>query len=177
MRARTRHLEPVAPPGRDPDGRRRLRRGGTPSEFGYGLVLSVWRLNDLMERTGHVTVSLTRRPATPKRAWTRCGIASCTGPLSWIFLSALGRFVARTSADPDRAPTWAIESNRAERADIVFVQLPHDAVPDSTSAGLTRWHSRWPALYPELRGSGDEPRRGEHQRRIKSRFARRQVDD
>jgi hypothetical protein len=136
MRARTRILNLWLQD--ETHGRRALGRGGTPSEFGYGLVLSRGVLNDLM-------VQHTARDGFVDE--DACYAEAGLDELRQRFLhgaAVLDLFVgprplvARTSADPDRSPTWAIESNQAEQADIVFVQLPRDVVQDSTSAGLTR---------------------------------------
>lgn len=45
---------------------------------------------------------------------------------------------ARTAQSPKQPPTWRDADDEASRADIVFVQLPRDAVQDSSSAGLPR---------------------------------------
>jgi hypothetical protein len=119
--------------------RERFRLGSAPLEFGYGLALSRRVLDDLMQR--HTSCD---GFVNEEACYAEAGL----GELRQRFLhgaAVLDLFVgprplvARTSRDPDRSPTWAIEDNQAERADIVFVQLPRDAVQDSASAGLTRY--------------------------------------
>jgi hypothetical protein len=45
---------------------------------------------------------------------------------------------ARLSGEPDRPPTWKPADDDARRADVVFVDVPRDAVQDSSSGGLGR---------------------------------------
>lgn len=117
---------------------RTLKLGGTPSEFGYGLVLPRGVLDDLMKdpktRDGFVD---------EEACYAEAGLDELRkrflhGAAVLDLFAGPRPLVARTSDDPDRSPTWAIESNQAETADIVFVHLPRDVVQDSTSAGLTR---------------------------------------
>jgi hypothetical protein len=117
---------------------RTRRLGATPSEFGYGVALSRSVLDKLMQR--HITSD---GFVDEEACYAEAGMDE----LRQRFLhgaAVLDLFVgprplkARTSNDPDRPPTWAIQRNQAELADIVFVQLPRDMVQDSTSAGLTR---------------------------------------
>ena len=107
---------------------RTRRLGTTPSEFGYGVALSRMALENLMERN-------TRSDGFVDEE--SCYAEAGLGELRQRFLhgaAVLDLFVGprprrtRTTTCPDRPPTWAIENNDAERADIVFVQLPGDTV-------------------------------------------------
>ena len=117
---------------------RTRRLGRTPAEFGYGVALSRRELEDLMGRN-------TRSDGFVDEE--ACYAEAGMGELRHRFLhgaAVLDLFVGprplwkRISNDPDEPPTWEAEGSDAERADVVFVQLPHDVVQDSTSAGLTR---------------------------------------
>ena len=118
--------------------RRTLRLGGTPPEFGYGLVLSRGVLDDLMQRHTAGDGFVDEEACYAEAGLDELRQRFLHGAAVLDLFVGPRPLVARTSADPDRSPTWAIESNQAEQADIVFVQLPRDVVQDSTSAGLTR---------------------------------------
>lgn len=116
---------------------RTVQLGTTPSDFGYGLVLSRSMLNSLMDR--HTADGFVDEEA--------CYAEAGMNELRQRFLhggAVLDLFVgprplsARTSDDPDRSPTWDTASDEVGQADIAFVQLPGDLVQDSTSAGLAR---------------------------------------
>lgn len=118
--------------------RRTLSLGGAPPEFGYGLVLSRRVLDRLMKRHTSGDGFVGEEACYAEAGLDELRHRFLHGSAVLDLFVGPRPLVARTSGDPDRSPTWAIESNQAERADIVFVQLPRDLVQDSTSAGLTR---------------------------------------
>jgi hypothetical protein len=123
----------------DPAFRSAEAGGAMPPDLGYGCEITKARLDALMALcTRHGVVDedacyelagydLLRRRLSHGAAV----LDLMAGPLP---------FVARSSADPDRPPDWGKDDDDAPArgADIAFVQLPRDAVQDSSSAGLPR---------------------------------------
>jgi Subtilase family len=114
------------------------RVGGTqPADLGYGCEVSRSQLNALMAtctRDGSISESDCYEIAGYADLRHRfmhgaAVLGLLAGPLT------LG---ARLPLDPRHQPTWKPARDEASQADIVFVQLPRDAVQDSSSAGLPR---------------------------------------
>ena len=117
---------------------RTLQLGATPSDFGYGLVLSRSVLDGLIRRHKATDGFLDEEACYAEAGMDELRQRFLHGAAVLDLFVGPRPLAARTSNDPDRSPTWAIQNNQAEQADIVFVQLPHDLVQDSTSAGLAR---------------------------------------
>lgn len=112
--------------------------GGTrPTDLGYGCEVSRGHLDALI-------AACTRDGVVAEAA---CYELAGYGDLRSRFThgaAVLGLLAgprtlgARTAQSPKQPPTWCDADDEASRADIVFVQLPRDAVQDSSSAGLPR---------------------------------------
>ena len=115
--------------------------GGTlPTGFNYGLEIARPQLEALMMRH--------KLDATGQHVdEAACYAAAMHWPMQTSFshgaavLSLLAGPVPlqnRVSPEPRTPPSWAAANDLASQADIVFVQLPRDAVQDSSSASLVR---------------------------------------
>ena len=112
--------------------------GGTqPMDFGYGCEASRKQLDAIMKsclREGVVDEEACYAVAEYSALSSRFAHGAAVldllaGPVT------LGE---RTAETPDKPPGWRRAGDIAGQADIVFVQLPRDAVQDSSSAGLPR---------------------------------------
>ena len=128
----------------DQDARPRWRAdfGGLPADFGYGNEVPQEQLNRLMseatfagqldeEACYHAARGTGSLPDELRRASHGGFVLDVlAGPLP---------LHARISIEPDVPPSWLPDADDiATHADIVFVQLPRDAVQDSSSASLPR---------------------------------------
>jgi len=110
----------------------------TPPELGYGAEMPRGALQALIEactRHGVLDEEACYRRAgriEPAPAWSH-------GAAVLDLLAGSVPLPSRLFRGDGRAPTWQASDDAASRADIVFVDLPRDAVQDSSSAGLERW--------------------------------------
>jgi len=112
--------------------------GGRPRDLRYGCEVTRTHLNELMRKAtsdGAVCEESCYQGARYLEVLERM-----THGAAVLGLAAGGvPFVLRSPTDPDVYPDWAqIVQEGACDADIAFVQLPRDAVQDSSSAGLPR---------------------------------------
>lgn len=112
-------------------------RGSQPDDLAYGCEASRVMLDKIMQASRQSGVinedacyELAGYPALRRRF--------SHGTAVMDLLAGSVPLRSRLAHDPDTAPTWARASDVASKADLVFVQLPRDAVQDSSSAGLPR---------------------------------------
>jgi hypothetical protein len=104
--------------------------GRAPERFGYGAEIGRDGLNALMA----AAASTADPTAIDER---RCYESASYDVLRWRFghgAAVLGLLLQGRSCDGPRRPAQAVTPH-----DVVFVQIPRDAVQDSGSASLDRW--------------------------------------
>lgn len=110
----------------------------TPADFRYGREVNRKAMNRLMREC-----TLKSGPVDEAACYARAGAQSLRsrfthGSAVLDLLAAPVPLSARMNQAGDPPPTWASEDKQADKADIVFVQLPQDTVQDSSSASLAR---------------------------------------
>lgn len=112
--------------------------GGTaPADLGYGCEVAREQLNAVMARcsSGESVVEDACYEMTDchdlraRFAHGAAVLGLLVGPVK------LGERIAKDATSP---PSWTPAGDEASRSDVVFVQLPRDALQDSSSAGLPR---------------------------------------
>lgn len=111
--------------------------GTTPVDLGYGCEVSRKQLNAVMAHCGSgktvaedACYEMTGcRDLRARFSHGAAVLGLLAGPV------ALGERIAKDATSP---PTWKPADDEASRSEVVFVQLPRNAVQDSSSAGLPR---------------------------------------
>jgi len=112
--------------------------GSPPGDLGYGCEITQASLNELIARCspGGVVCEDTCYSAAGYR---EVGRRMAHGAAVLGLLAGDVPLTLKAPNDPDHVPRWTeLEGEAVRDADIAFVQLPRDAVQDSSSAGLPR---------------------------------------
>jgi hypothetical protein len=112
--------------------------GGTlPRDLGYGCEIDRDKLNALMKK--HRSGNVIDEDGCYLEAGDRLLRRRLLHGAAVLGLLAGPRTLgARREAEPGVPPEWTPADDEASRADIVFVQLPREAVQDSSSGALAR---------------------------------------
>lgn len=112
--------------------------GGMPADLGYGCEIDREQMNAVMAKCSRNGV-ISEDACYEMVGYTDLRHRLTHGAAVLDLLAGPCSFEARSSVDPDVIPTWQVDLDKPiHHADIAFVQLPRDAVQDSSSAGLTR---------------------------------------
>ena len=112
--------------------------GGRPRDLGYGCEVTRRQLNELM-RVATQDGVVCEETCYHRAGYREVFLRMTHGAAVLGLLAGAVPFSLRSPTDPDEPPRWTpVAHEAASDADIAFVQLPRDAVQDSSSAGLAR---------------------------------------